>query len=220
MEIALIVAGGSGQRMQTDIPKQFIKINGLPVLMHTISAFRNYSIPIQIILVLPDNEIENWKALVSQFEFEDVNKIVSGGKTRFRSVQNGLKFVQENDLVAIHDGVRPMITKNIIRDNFLTAEKYGNAVTAVSIKDSLRKISQGISSSVDRNDFRIVQTPQTFKGDVILKAYKQDYKSSFTDDASVVENDGVRIHLVDGDYRNIKLTTSEDLESISISMRK
>ncbi len=220
MEIALIVAGGSGQRMQTDIPKQFIKINGLPVLMHTISAFRNYSIPIQIILVLPDNEIENWKALVSQFEFEDVNKIVSGGKTRFRSVQNGLKFVQENDLVAIHDGVRPMITKNIIRENFLTAEKYGNAVTAVSIKDSLRKISQGISSSVDRNDFRIVQTPQTFKGDVILKAYKQDYKSSFTDDASVVENDGVRIHLVDGDYRNIKLTTSEDLESISISMRK
>lgn len=220
MEIALIVAGGSGQRMQTDIPKQFIKINGLPVLMHTISAFRNYSISIQIILVLPDNEIENWKALVSQFEFEDVNKIVAGGKTRFHSVRNGLKFVQENDLVAIHDGVRPMITKNIIRDNFLTAEKYGNAITAVSIKDSLRKISQGISSSVDRNDFRIVQTPQTFKGDVILKAYKQDYKSSFTDDASVVENDGVRIHLVDGDYRNIKLTTSEDLESISISLRK
>ena len=215
MEIALIVAGGSGQRMQTEIPKQFLKIHGLPILMHTISAFRNYATSIHIILVLPEYEIDNWAALISQYKFKDVNKIVAGGKTRFHSVQNGLQFIQEDDIVAIHDGVRPAISANIIQQNFITARKYGCAVTSVKVKDSLRKVSDDFSSSVDREDFRIVQTPQTFQGSVIRKAYQQEYQSSFTDDASVAEQNGSRIYLVDGEYRNIKLTTSEDLGAIS-----
>jgi len=215
MEVALIVAGGAGRRMQTEIPKQFLEIGGRPLLMHTISAFRSYSPSIRIILVLPETEMTYWNKLLKRFQFPDVDKVISGGETRFHSVKAGLQFIKESDIVAIHDGVRPLVSKDIIRENFHVAELLGNAITAVKLTDSIRKITDDTSISVDRNEYRIMQTPQTFKGEIILKAYHQDYHSNFTDDASVLEHSGESIHLVAGDSKNIKVTTPEDLQIIA-----
>jgi len=215
MEVALIVAGGSGQRMQLDEPKQFIILSGLPVLMHTILAFRKYSRSIKIILVIPESEFDRWGQLVNKFGFKDVDQLVPGGQTRFQSVKNGLQFVNPDDLVAIHDGVRPVIDQKIIRKNFEEAALHGNAITVVKPKDSLRKISGDGTMAVDRNQYLMVQTPQTFRGEVIKNAYQQKEIPEFTDDATVAEYSGVSMHLVDGAYQNIKITTNEDLKLIT-----
>ncbi|MDX2301983.1 MAG: 2-C-methyl-D-erythritol 4-phosphate cytidylyltransferase [Microscillaceae bacterium] len=209
---SLIVAGGSGTRMNHSLPKQFIKIGNYPILMHTIFQFTRLNEPLEIILVLPENEIGTWNELVAAYNFKIQVQIVYGGNTRVESVKNGLAQIkEENSLVAIHDGVRPFIRPEIIQKSFDIAQEKGNAIVAVNPKDSIREIKGDRNVSRNRADYRLIQTPQTFKTPLIQEAYQQKNIELFTDDAGVAENNGLHIHLIEGDYRNIKITTPEDL---------
>lgn len=208
---AVIVAGGSGMRMGSEIPKQFILLNGLPILMHTISLFKRYNSDIQIIVVLPDAQISYWKDLCEKYQFNIQHQIEIGGETRFHSVQNGLELVTSPSLVAIHDGVRPFVSFDALDRLFEIALKNDNAIPVVDVVESIRKIEKNNSIMVNRSDYRLVQTPQVFDADLILKAYEQSFNQEFTDDASVVEKMGVKINLVEGNRENIKITTPFDL---------
>lgn len=209
--VALIVAGGSGLRFAAEQPKQFLELNGLPILMHTLYAFEKAGITEQI-LVLPETQIDHWQTLCNRHRFTLPHRIVVGGKNRFESVRNGLKLVPDHALVAIHDGVRPLISPELIRQTYQEAEKFGSAIAVVALKDSIRqKAPEGRSHSVDRAAYVLVQTPQTFISTQIKKAFEQAPDDRFTDDAGVYESLFPEIHLVEGDYRNIKITTPEDL---------
>jgi len=207
---ALIVAGGSGSRMESDLPKQFILLAGKPILMHTIEAFDQCNVS-NIIVVLPPNQIAFWKELCTQFSFNLPHEIVAGGASRFESVQNGLVLCNEEDLLAIHDGVRPFITAEIINNSFDVTAQKGNAVAAVRLKDSIRKVDLLGNKNVNREAYFLIQTPQTFKCKLIKEAYQAQDHINFTDDASVLESNGHAINLIPGDYKNIKITTPEDL---------
>ncbi len=209
---AIIVAGGAGTRMKTDLPKQFLMLGKLPVLMHTVEQFYKYSTPLEIIIVLPEYQISFWKSLCNQHKFSIKHTVVKGGKTRCHSVQNGLVLVAENSLVAVHDGVRPLVSKQIIAESFLIAEKTGSAITAVTLKDSIRKTDAEKTVSRNRNEYYLVQTPQTFKSALLKKAYSsRELNENFTDDASVFEASQGAVTLIKGDYKNLKITTPEDL---------
>ncbi len=210
---ALIVAGGVGKRMQSDIPKQFIDLNGKPVLMHTLLKF--YHLPdvsCQILLVLPKEHIPKWKDLCKQYHFDIPHQLIEGGTERFYSVKNGLDMLPDKGLVAIHDGVRPLVAEEVILNAFNQAEKKGNAIPAVALNDSIRKVSGTENQSVLRSDYRLIQTPQTFQLEMVKKAYELPYDSAYTDDASVVEKYGELINLIEGNRENIKLTTPFDLK--------
>lgn len=212
-EYAIIVAGGSGSRMKSDIPKQFLSVNRLPVLMHTLLAFRNYSSSLHIILVLPENQFSFWDELCTQHHFSVSYQLVAGGETRFNSVKNGLDTIQSDEgLVAVHDGVRPVITKEIISNSFGKAAEFGAAVVSVPLKDSIRRADKNGNIALDRSLFRLIQTPQTFRLDWMRKAFDHAYQPVFTDCASVLEFEGYPIHLIEGSYENIKITTPEDLK--------
>lgn len=207
---AIIVAGGSGTRMKSELPKQFIKLAGKPILMHTLEAF--HFDDIQIILVLPESQIPYWKELVDEHQFKIPHNIIAGGEQRFHSVKNGLSSIKADDgLVAIHDGVRPLIKRQIISESFEQAKRAGNAIASIQLKDSIRSITPHANQQEDRTNFRLIQTPQTFKIQLIKRAFEQEYTPSFTDDASVLEQAGHSINLIEGDYKNIKITTPEDL---------
>ncbi len=211
-EYAVIVAGGAGKRMGTKIPKQFLLLSGIPVLMHTIRAFHLYAKDIRIILVLPEEMILYWKSLCEKFGFAIPHQIVAGGPTRFHSVRNGLKKILDSEvLVAIHDGVRPLISSDIIRASFKSAEKFGSGITVVRLRESLRQVVQNESKAVDREEYRLVQTPQTFRLDLIRHAYDVEESALLTDDAIVAEKAGVSVALVEGSYENIKITSKTDL---------
>ena len=210
-EYAIVVAGGKGTRIKSLVPKQFIELSGLPILMHTLSAFREYSSEIRIVLVLPQDDEERWKSLCAKHQFDVPLTIVHGGETRFQSVKNGLALVPDNSLVAIHDGVRPLVSSDIIGASFRLAAVHGTAVTAVRLKDSIRITDQDNTKAVDRSKFRLIQTPQTFKSELIKKAYQTKEEVSMTDDASVAEHAGHLISLFEGSYENIKVTTGDDL---------
>lgn len=205
---AVIVAGGSGTRMGTETPKQFLTLGNAPILMHTIKRFFAADAKIIIVLVLPEEQVERWHQLCIQNNFSIPHHIVFGGKTRFQSVRNGLNCIGENEgLVAIHDGVRPFLSKQIIETSFKAAKDKGNAITSVDSKDSIRVMNKAIN----RSDVKIVQTPQCFKLSVIREAFHNAPNEQFTDDASVVEAMGVKINLIEGSYQNIKITTPEDM---------
>jgi len=208
----LIVAGGKGERMSTDIPKQFLEIHGKPILMHTLEVFRRYDDGIQLILVLPEIQINFWKELCKKHAFQLSHQIVAGGQTRFQSVKNGLKAVINSGLVAVHDGVRPLVSVETITRCFEEAEMHGTAIPVVDLVESIRQLTGNGSQSVDRNTFKLVQTPQVFEGEMLKKAYEQDFSPLLTDDASMVEAIGIKIHLVEGNRENIKITTRFDLE--------
>ncbi|WP_026632828.1 2-C-methyl-D-erythritol 4-phosphate cytidylyltransferase [Dyadobacter alkalitolerans] len=212
-ENVIIVAGGSGSRMKSELPKQFLKINGLPILMHTIHAFRKYSDALQIVLVLPAEQMIFWKQLCEEHSFQIAYTLVAGGDSRFASVKNGLNSIRDHEgLVAVHDGVRPVISKEIIAAGFARAAEQGSAVTSVPLKDSIRKVEEGGKNlAVDRTAFQLIQTPQTFRLDWMQQAFAVDYNDQFTDCASVLEAAGYPIHLIPGAYENIKITTPEDL---------
>ncbi|MCS6820565.1 MAG: 2-C-methyl-D-erythritol 4-phosphate cytidylyltransferase [Microscillaceae bacterium] len=213
-KIVLIVAGGSGSRMQTEIPKQFLPIAQKPILMHTIEAFYRYDRCLKIILVLPENYVNFWKKLCEKYQFNALHQIVIGGATRVLSVKNGIEAIKttEEAVVAIHDSVRPFVSTAIIKQNFEMAQKLGSAVTCIPLKDSIRMLKEnGQSEALDRTQFRLVQTPQTFWLSVLRKAYQQSDIQHLTDDASVVQKIGFPIHLVEGNPQNIKITTPEDL---------
>jgi 2-C-methyl-D-erythritol 4-phosphate cytidylyltransferase len=207
----VIVAGGSGKRMGADIPKQFLNLAGRPVLMHTIERFKSFNDAIEIITVLPENQLRYWVDLQKKHSFDVPHTLVKGGLHRFISVKNGLKFVNTPSLVAIHDGVRPFVTVDTIKRCFETAEKLGNAIPAVSPSDSLRMLTDKGSIPLNRMHVKQIQTPQVFNAELIKKAYLQEYITEFTDDATVLEKMGEKINMVDGNRENIKITNPEDL---------
>lgn len=199
--------------MESDIPKQFLQLEGKPVLLHTLQVFESIG-GIEIILVLPELQIAYWEKLLSEGGYPLNGRVVKGGETRFHSVKNGLLSIPEEEkaLVMVHDGVRPLISSDLIEKSFQEAEKFGSAVTAVSLKDSIRKVKSGGGSvPVERTSFRLVQTPQTFQIQWMKAAFNAEYQPFFTDCASVVEHAGFKVHLIEGDYKNLKITTPEDL---------
>jgi 2-C-methyl-D-erythritol 4-phosphate cytidylyltransferase len=208
---AVIVAGGSGTRMGTAVPKQFLQLAGKPVLHHTIMAFLTAIPDINIVLVLPENQISYAQMVLSSFTERIDITIVAGGATRFHSVQNGLKDIPEDAIIFVHDGVRPLCTPDLIRACWQQAVEHGSAIPAIPVADSIRKLNHGGSEPVDRSLLRSIQTPQTFQASILLHAYKQPYQVSFTDEATVVEAAGGRVDLIDGEKSNIKITTPEDL---------
>jgi len=208
---AIIVAGGKGERMNADIPKQFLEINGKPILMHTLEAFMNFDASLQLILVLPAAQIDFWETLCEAHDFNIPHQIVTGGQTRFHSVKNGLDAVKIPSLVAIHDGVRPLVSKDTIARCFETAATFGAAIPTMDSIESIRFVDANGSKSVDRMAYKMVQTPQVFDAELLKKAYEQEFSVLFTDDASVVEAIGATVHLVDGNRENIKITTEFDL---------
>lgn len=210
----IIVAGGKGERMGASTPKQFLELAGKPILIHTLEKFKQTIPSIEIILALPENQFDFWEELFYKYELPKIrHQIVKGGETRFHSVQNALSLIKENSIVAIHDGVRPLVSTETIKRCFNEAEKYGNAVPVVDVVESLRHVSKqdNVNKAVPRSCYKLVQTPQCFTSEVILKAYKQEFDTTFTDDASVVEKLGETINLVEGNRENIKITTVADL---------
>lgn len=210
-KFVIIVAGGSGLRMGTELPKQFLELCGKPVLMHTLKVFYDFDPLSELILVLPLAQQEFWAALCLKHSFTLPHKIAAGGETRFHSVQNGLKLVGEQGLVMIHDGVRPLVSAETLQRCCLMAEKQGNAVPVLPVTESLRKLEGSENMAVDRSLYYSVQTPQTFLSSQILEAFQQPWEPVFTDDASVAEKRGFKIHMVEGNTTNIKITTPFDL---------
>jgi 2-C-methyl-D-erythritol 4-phosphate cytidylyltransferase len=210
---AIIVAGGSGSRMQSVVPKQFLSINGLPVLMHTLLAFYNSDSKPQLILVLPTDYHDHWAQLCTTYNFNIPHQLLSGGETRFHSVKNGLGLIPDNEdsIIAVHDAVRPLTSREIIDESYQYAAANGNAIAAVKSRDSIRQLKDGSSIALTRDEIYLVQTPQTFQSAQLKKAYYQPYNSHFTDDASVVEATGIKINLIEGNYQNIKITFAEDI---------
>ena len=206
----IIVAAGKGERLSDEMPKQFMEINGRPLLMHTFNVFSGVPLR-QIILILNRHYIRYWQELCEQHQFYIPHEIIEGGPKRFHSVKSGLAAVPNNVLVAIHDGVRPIVSTNRIKTGFDIALRKGNAVPVIPITDSMREVSGSFSKSVERERFKLVQTPQFFQSVLIKKAYAKPYDEKFTDDASVLESTGKQIYLFDGDPKNIKITTPEDL---------
>lgn len=207
---AIVVAGGIGTRMQTEIPKQFLLLGNKPVLMHSMEAFFYFDPKIYIVLVLPKSQFDTWKSLCKEYQFSIPHHLGPGGKTRFQSVKNALNLISEG-LVAIHDGVRPLVSQLTIQTTFQNAENLGNAVPIIDMNDSVRIVNRGGHEAFDRNQIKIVQTPQVFRVEEIKLAYQQEYKPVFTDDATVMEAYGKEVFLIDGNKENLKITTPGDL---------
>jgi 2-C-methyl-D-erythritol 4-phosphate cytidylyltransferase len=210
-KIALIVAGGTGTRMQSSVPKQFLPLGNLPILMHAIKAFNTYDPSVEIRVALPELETEVWKNLCDQYQFKIAHSLARGGETRFHTVKMNLTDIPKPSLIAIHDGVRPMVHTSTIANCFKMAEEYGTAIPVVPVKESIRKTMEDDSIAEDRTLYRIVQTPQVFQSEILINAYSTEYQQSFTDDASVVEYAGFKIYTTGGNEENIKITTPVDL---------
>ena len=224
MDYIIIVAGGKGLRMGSDIPKQFLPIGGKPVLMRTLERFREYSEDIQIILVLPEAQQEYWHQLCDEYHFDVEYTLANGGQTRFHSVQNGLAKVPDDaqGVVGVHDGVRPFPSIEVIKNCYETARTAKAVIPVIPVVETVRQLidsdsqlsilNSQLSKTVPRNDYRLVQTPQTFDIQLLKSANRQPYNDGFTDDASVVEAFGHKITLVEGNRENIKITTPYDLK--------
>lgn len=211
-KFALIVAGGKGARMGAAVPKQFLEIAGKPLLLWTIQRFLEFDSELKIILVLPEDQFEQWSEISRDHDFHHPVELAKGGSTRFQSVKNGLEKIQESGIVFIHDGVRPLVSLATLNNCYQTAVEKGNALPVVPVVESIREVEFNESKHVDRSRFRLVQTPQTFQSEMIKKAYLQPENDLFTDDASVCESAGFKINLVDGNVENIKLTNPIDLK--------
>jgi 2-C-methyl-D-erythritol 4-phosphate cytidylyltransferase len=207
---AIIVAGGTGSRMNAELPKQFLMLAGKPVLMHSIEKFK--ACGAEVIVVLHPDYMEQWKQLCNDFNFKTAHQITNGGATRSESVANGLQLATDaNAVVAIHDAARPMVTTTLINTLFEQAAIHGNAIPVLKIAESLRKISANGNETANRDEFVMIQTPQCFLLDKLLAAYSQQQGQSFTDDASLFESCGYQIHLVEGERNNFKITVADDL---------
>lgn len=207
----IIVAGGKGSRMGSSLPKQFLLVDEVPVLMRTMKVFREAYSNIAIIVVLPHDQQAYWQLLCEQYHFEVSHQVVDGGATRFHSVCNGLAVASSDGLIAVHDGVRPFVSTDVIHACFEDAVRYRAVVPVVDMVESLRHVDGKKSEAVLRDEYKVVQTPQVFEATLLHDAYRQEYSDSFTDDASVVEYAGVDIHLTPGNRENIKLTTPFDM---------
>ena len=208
----IIVAGGSGLRMGAEVPKQFLLLAGKPVLMHTITQFFFFDSSISIVLVLPEAYLHRWQQLCEEYQFAVPHCVVVGGETRFQSVKNALSNLPSTELIAVHDGVRPLVSQNVIARCFAVATQYGSAVPAIPVVDSLRRKEENTTCNISRENLFAVQTPQVFCADWLLQAYEKPYNSTYTDDASVVEAAGFSIQLTEGNRENNKITTLLDLQ--------
>jgi len=210
MDYVIIVAGGRGLRMGGDVPKQFLPVGGIPILMRTIMRFHEYSSDLKIILVLPSSQQNYWQSLCEKYDFHIPYILADGGDTRFASVKNGLSFIPDDThgVVGVHDGVRPFASVDVITDCYRSASVHEAVIPVIRVVETLRHVA---GNTVPRDDYRLVQTPQTFDIQLLKKAYSQTYRDSFTDDASVVESIGSKVILVDGNPENIKITTPFDL---------
>ena len=216
-KIALIVAGGKGIRMNNEIPKQFLLIKNKPVLYFTIKAFLDAYEDMEVILVLPEEHIGKGQEIIDGYFDNSRFRLCAGGRTRFHSVQNGLSLINEEEaIVFVHDGVRCLITSDLVKKCYEAALKVGTAIPVVECRDSIRMITPNGNKILDRNKVKLVQTPQTFHSKIILPAFKIDYKDKFTDEASVVEAFGLKVNLIDGEKNNIKITTPVDLHLAEI----
>ncbi len=207
----IIVAGGSGSRMGTELPKQFLLVGGIPVLMQTIRNFYDFDPTLQLIIVLPEPEMETWTGLCLHYQFTIPHRVIAGGDTRFQSVKNGLSLASDGNLIAVHDGVRPLVSHETLAQCFKCASETGTAIPVLPSNESIRKGTMNESVPVDRTRFFLVQTPQVFKASILKSGYNQSWIPEFTDDASVVEHNGTAVHLVLGNRENIKITFPEDL---------
>ncbi len=199
-------------RMGGDLPKQFLPVGGKPVLMHTLEAFRRCDASIRMVLVLPREQQEYWRQLCAEYRFDIDHALADGGETRFHSVQNGLAEVHGPALVAVHDGVRPFVSAGVIERCFRLAETHGAVIPVIDVVETVRYLTGEESRTVDRNRYKLVQTPQVFQADLLKQAYAQPFTPAFTDDASVVEAFGVAVQLTEGNRENIKITTPFDLK--------
>ncbi len=213
-KFAIIVAGGKGLRMGTDVPKQFLPIGGMPVLMRTLETFYRYDRDMYIIVVLPADQQAYWAELCHTHSFSVPHLVVTGGETRFHSVRNGLDLIkdQEEALVAVHDGVRPFVSQEVMAECFQMACNKEAVIPVIDVVETVRKVTEKASETVDRNLYKLVQTPQVFRLGLLRQAYSQPYTPLFTDDASVVEALGKEVCLVKGNRENIKITTPFDLK--------
>ncbi len=219
-KFALIVAGGSGTRMGSEMPKQFMKLAGKPILMRTLERFYDFDDSIKIVLVLPVMQIDAWKELCQNYNFCIPHAITAGGETRFQSVKNGLDKLPSEGLVFIHDGVRPLVSDATISNCMNMAANKGNALPVMPVVETLRQVSGTESKHMERSNFRTVQTPQTFQLSIIKKAYQQPESNLFTDDASVCEAMGEKIYLVEGNSENIKITLPNDILIAEVLLQK
>jgi 2-C-methyl-D-erythritol 4-phosphate cytidylyltransferase len=210
-KFVLIVAGGTGTRVNAGIPKQFLPVNGLPVLMHTIHVFWKYDNNMKIIVALPQNQVAAWTELCTVHHFKIRHEIRTGGETRFHTVKKNITGLPDNAIIAVHDGVRPLVSFSTIERCFHTALELGNAIPCIEIPETLRRIGKELTFTEDRSNFRLVQTPQVFHAAMLKDAYSQEFNPVFTDDASVVESRGYKIHIVEGNAENIKITYEKDL---------
>ena len=216
-KIAIIVAGGSGSRMQSDLPKQFLPLGGQPLIIHTAKAFIEAYHDIKIIIVLPEAQLGYGASLFKEAPYYDQIQLVQGGNSRFASVQKGIAAIAETDkdcIVFVHDGVRCLVSPELIKRCFNKAIETGSAIPVIPATDSMRMLESNDPSKsqhIDRENIRLVQTPQTFKYALLKEGFKQDYRSSFTDEASVLEAMGKSVSLVEGDVENIKITRPIDL---------
>jgi 2-C-methyl-D-erythritol 4-phosphate cytidylyltransferase len=218
---AIIVAGGTGSRMQQAIPKQFMLLMGKPILMHTLEAFHKCSLKPAILLVLNVHQHQYWESLCLEHNFSVPHQVISGGEQRFHSVKNGLDAIKGNGIVAVHDAVRPLVSSELIYQAYKAAEEKGNAVVGITPTDSVRRIDGNNNTvALNRNMVALIQTPQTFELKLLKKAYLQPYRNDFTDDASVAEYSGVVINLIPGERENLKITFKEDLEIAALYLTK
>lgn len=214
IKAAILVAGGKGSRMGGPVSKQYLEIGGKPVLMHTLERFFEADPFLFLILVLPELDFSLWNKLCEVYQFSIPHQLIAGGTSRFQSVKNGLNALPlDSSLVAIHDGVRPFVTKEVILESFAKAEETGSAIAVIPLKDSIRKVAEnGLSTFQERQFYRLVQTPQTFQTDKIKRAFEVEELPQFTDDATVYEYQGWEVTLISGNSENIKITTPEDLD--------
>ena len=218
---AIIVAGGKGNRMNHSVAKQFLELDGKPILMHTMEAFQKCVLNPEIILVLNIQQHEFWTDLCRLHQFDIPHSVINGGQERFDSVKNGLAIIKGDAVVAVHDAVRPLVSPELILASFEMAVAQGNAIAAIRPVDSVRIKKEGqASEALNRDEVYLIQTPQTFTIEQLGKAYEQPYQTSFTDDASVVEKAGFDIHILAGERTNIKITYAEDLELASFFLHK
>ena len=208
---AVLVAGGTGTRMKSSTPKQFLKINGNPLLYYTIDTFLKAFSDINIIIVLPNEHIQNWRTTINNYFPKTDIQLIQGGDTRFQSVKNGLSLIKEESIIFVHDAVRCLLSKALIIRCYESAVAFGSAIPAINSKDSVRVVENGISKAVNRDTVKLIQTPQTFRSDILLNAFKNEYNTAFTDEASVVEFAGLQVNVMEGEESNIKITHPIDL---------
>jgi 2-C-methyl-D-erythritol 4-phosphate cytidylyltransferase len=208
----IIVAGGIGKRMNSNMPKQFLKIGDEIILMRTIRVFHEFDRSMELIVTLPGAQFETWNQLCEINHFTIPHRLVKGGETRFNSVKNALNTIHQECIIAVHDGVRPLVSQKTIKNAFKKAEEKGNAIPVVPINESIRYISETENKAVARTYYKTVQTPQVFRSKLLKEAYQQEFHPDFTDDASVVESKGAFIETIEGNTENIKITTKKDLD--------